>query len=96
MIDRRGKYRATFWMGIDIDGESSAGTMIAEIRATRGLQKEVLKIRRLREKDWQNKRTIEPFSIIFELNRPSVVEFPVYYQGNGILWVDRIKVVRLG
>ena len=87
-----GNYRATFWVAID--GKISPEKSVAIIQVARGHQREVLKTRTLKQADWHVHRKLEPFTLEFSLNRPTIMQFPVYYSGNGTLWVDRIKVAK--
>ena len=87
-----GSYRATFWVAID--GKILPEKPVATIQVVRGHQREVLKTRTLKQADWHVHRKLEPFTLEFSLNRPTIMQFPVYYSGNGILWVDCIKVAK--
>jgi len=87
-----GRYRATFWMAID--GQILPEKPVVIIQAVRGHQKDILKTRTLKQADWHVHQKLEPFTLEFSLNRPAIMQFPVYYSGNGILWVDRIKVAK--
>ncbi len=87
-----GQYRISFYM--EVEGKVPDGAPVALIRVTRGLQREVLAQRMLRRADWKAPHVLQPFTLAISLARPSILEFPVYYQGGGILWVDRIEVAK--
>ena len=89
----RGKYQISFWM--ELGKHVKLSRPVAEIRVTRGKPEEILTRRILYEKDWEHKDKLKPFRLTVNLDRPSIVEFPVYYQGIDTLWIDRISVTRL-
>ncbi len=87
-----GYYCATFWLGVD--GKVLPSSPVAIIQVARGHQREVLAERTLKRSDWRVPRALQPFTLKFFLKRPSIMQFPIYYQGKGVLWADRIKVAR--
>ena len=88
-----GRYRATFYMAAG--GDTLTDGPVALFQVARGHQREVLKARTVRRKDFGRPGGLQAFSLDFSLARPSIMQFPVYYQGNGELWVDRIEVARI-
>ncbi len=84
-----GTYKATYWMALDYKNKDNP--IVAQIMVTRDMGKDRLRAASLTKKDFHLKK-LSPFSIEFTIDRPSVMDFNVYYQGKGILWVDRIEV----
>jgi len=87
-----GRYRAVFWMAAE--GGGAPGSPAALIQVARGHQRTVLVSRALKHGDWDAPGKLKPFSLAFSLDRPAIIQLPVYYQGRGILYVDRIEVAK--
>jgi len=88
-----GRYTATFYLAVE--GSERPELPMAILRVARGHQREVLAEKRVALGDFGSTGKVVSFSLRFVLKRPSIMQFPVYYQGRGILWVDRVEVARI-
>ncbi len=87
-----GRYTATFYLAAEGKGKTAAP--VAILRVARGHQLETLAERTVTRGELDPAGKTIAFHLNFRLTRPSILQFPVYYQGNGILWVDRIEVAK--
>ena len=87
-----GRYRASFYL--IRGGKGPTDQSVALLQVARGHQREILKELRVKQRDFKTPGNLQSFSLDFSIGRPSIMQFPVYYLGNGGLWVDRIKVAR--
>lgn len=86
-----GNYRALFRLKIDSNSENQ----VAELQITSDGRKTILAKKSLTTRDFERNNIYQEIHLSFTLDKTSILEFLVKYQGKVKVWYDKVAIIKL-
>ena len=86
----KGKYEASFYLKT----QDTTPSDIARIEAGSSRRKKIIASRTINGTDFANKNAYQRFVLSFELHKPEILEFLVFFTGKSNIAIDKVEVLR--